>query len=101
MQGSIEAAARWEWMCDILEGKPVSDFAMSYPEIRKLHDLVSETAHKISRHYSFKEDHGVPVCFYKCKCGWESDKLAAYNVHTPTMLERAFFGHLEKAWNIR
>ena len=37
-----EIAARWEWMCDLLEGKTVSEFALSFPEVRQLSDLVQQ-----------------------------------------------------------
>jgi hypothetical protein len=42
MPDAIEAAARWEWMCGILDGERCSDFAESFPEIRQLLDLVDE-----------------------------------------------------------
>jgi len=37
-----EIAARWEWMCDLLEGKAVGEFALSFPEVRQLSDLVQQ-----------------------------------------------------------
>ena len=37
-----EIAARWEWMCDLLDGKEVSDFALSFPEVRELNYLMKE-----------------------------------------------------------
>jgi len=37
-----EIAARWEWMCDLLEGKTVSEFALSFPEVRQLSVLVQQ-----------------------------------------------------------
>ena len=36
----IEIAARWQWMCDLLEGEEVSDFSPSFPEVRKLDDIM-------------------------------------------------------------
>ncbi|MFH1999800.1 MAG: hypothetical protein ABIK28_08970 [Planctomycetota bacterium] len=36
----IMIASRWEWMCNLLEGEEVSDFALSFPEIRKLDDIM-------------------------------------------------------------
>ena len=35
----IEIAARWEAICRILDGEEVSDFMMSYPEVRQVADL--------------------------------------------------------------
>ena len=37
-----EIAARWEWLCDLLEGKAVSEFARSFPEVRQLSDLLQQ-----------------------------------------------------------
>lgn len=39
----IEIASRWQWMCELLEGLEVSDFALSFPEVRKLDDLIRTT----------------------------------------------------------
>lgn len=36
----IEIAARWKWMCDLLDEKEVSDFALSFSEVRKLDDIM-------------------------------------------------------------
>lgn len=36
----IEIASRWEWMRDLLDGKEVSDFALSFPEVQKLDDIM-------------------------------------------------------------
>ena len=38
----IMIAARWEAICDILDGKIPSDFMMSFPEVRKVADLVQQ-----------------------------------------------------------
>jgi len=35
----IEIAARWEAICDILQGGTVSDFMLSFPEVRQIADL--------------------------------------------------------------
>lgn len=35
----IEIASRWQWMCELLDMKEVSDFALSFPEVRKLDDI--------------------------------------------------------------
>lgn len=37
-----ELLARWEWMCCLLDGEEVSDFALSFPEVRKVADLIQE-----------------------------------------------------------
>ena len=37
----IEIAARWEAVCDVLDGEEVSDFMMSFPEVRQVADLVA------------------------------------------------------------
>jgi hypothetical protein len=37
-----EIAARWQWMCDLLDGQEVDEFALSFPEVRKLDDIMSE-----------------------------------------------------------
>ena len=37
----IEIAARWEAVCDVLDGEDVSDFMMSFPEVRQVADLVA------------------------------------------------------------
>ena len=36
----IEIASRWEWMCELLDMKEVSDFALSFPEVRELDDIM-------------------------------------------------------------
>lgn len=36
----IEIASRWESMCDLLDGQKVSDFMLSFPEVRQLADLI-------------------------------------------------------------
>jgi len=36
----IEIAARWEAICDLLDGKEASDFMLAYPEVRQVADLV-------------------------------------------------------------
>uniref|UniRef100_A0A6M3IUT8 Uncharacterized protein n=1 Tax=viral metagenome TaxID=1070528 RepID=A0A6M3IUT8_9ZZZZ len=36
----LELAARLEWMCDLLDMQEVSDFALSFPEVRKLDDIM-------------------------------------------------------------
>jgi hypothetical protein len=38
----VMIAARWEWMCDLLDGQEVSDFALSFPEVRQLADLIEQ-----------------------------------------------------------
>lgn len=38
----IMIAARWEWMCNLLDGQEVSDFALSFPEVRQLADLIAK-----------------------------------------------------------
>ena len=35
-----EIAARWEAICDILEGEAPSDFMLSFPEVRQVAELV-------------------------------------------------------------
>ena len=40
----ILVASRWEAMCELLDGKEVSDFMLSFPEVRKLADFISEGA---------------------------------------------------------
>ena len=47
----IEIAARWEAICNILDGYEVSDFAMSFGEVREVADLKSyyEHSQKIRR----------------------------------------------------
>ena len=37
----IEIAARWEAVCAVLDGEVVSDFMMSFPEVRRVADLVA------------------------------------------------------------
>jgi len=37
----IEIASRWQWICYLLDGKQISDFALSFPEIRKLDDILA------------------------------------------------------------
>lgn len=37
----IMIAARWESICDLLEGKEVDEFMLSFPEVRQVADLVS------------------------------------------------------------
>jgi len=37
----IEIASRWQWICDLLDGKQISDFALSFPEVRKLDDIMT------------------------------------------------------------
>jgi len=34
-------ASRWESMCELLDGKEVSDFMLSFPEVRKLADFIA------------------------------------------------------------
>lgn len=34
-------ASRWEAMLELLDGKEVSDFMLSFPEVRKLADQIS------------------------------------------------------------
>jgi hypothetical protein len=34
-------ASRWEAMCELLDGKEVSDFMLSFPEVRKLADFIA------------------------------------------------------------
>ena len=36
----IFIAARWEAVCDVLDGEEVSDFMMSFPEVRRVRDFV-------------------------------------------------------------
>ena len=36
----IEIAARWEAVCDVLDGEEVSDFMMSFPEVLAVYDLM-------------------------------------------------------------
>lgn len=36
----IMIASRWQWMCELLAGKEVSDFALSFPEVRQLDDIM-------------------------------------------------------------
>ena len=36
----LELAVRLEWMCDLLDMKEVSDFALSFPEVRKLDNIM-------------------------------------------------------------
>jgi len=36
----IEIAARWEAICAILDGENVSDFMLSFPEVRQIADIV-------------------------------------------------------------
>ena len=36
----IEIAARWEAICELLDGKEVSDFMLSFPEVRQVSDMV-------------------------------------------------------------
>ena len=36
----IEIASRWETMCDLLEDRKASDFMLSFPEVRKLQDIL-------------------------------------------------------------
>lgn len=36
----IEIAPRWQWICGLLEGNEVSDFALSFPEVRRIDDLI-------------------------------------------------------------
>jgi hypothetical protein len=37
----IEIAARWEAICNILQGETVSDFMLSFPEVRQVEDLMA------------------------------------------------------------
>jgi hypothetical protein len=37
----VSVASRWEAMCDLLEGEEVSDFMLSFQEVRKLADIIS------------------------------------------------------------
>ena len=43
----IEVASRWESMCDLLDGKEVSDFMLSFPEVRQLADLIQSSQQTI------------------------------------------------------
>ena len=36
----IMIASRWQWMCDLLDMEEVPDFALSFPEVRKLDDIM-------------------------------------------------------------
>ena len=36
----IEISARWEAMCELLNGEEVSDFMLSFPEVRQVSDMV-------------------------------------------------------------
>ena len=36
----IMIASRWQWMCELLDVEKVSDFALSFPEVRKLDDIM-------------------------------------------------------------
>jgi hypothetical protein len=36
----VMIASRWEAICELLEGKEVSDFMLSFPEVRKIADAV-------------------------------------------------------------
>ena len=36
----ISIAARWEAICELLDGKEVSDFMLSFPEVRQVSDMV-------------------------------------------------------------
>ena len=35
-------ATRWEAICDLLDGEEVSEFALSFPEVQKVDDLLTE-----------------------------------------------------------
>ena len=35
-------ATRWEAICDLLDGKEVSEFDLSFPEVRKVADLIED-----------------------------------------------------------
>ena len=37
---SISIAARWEAICALLRGEEVSDFMLSFPEVRQVSDMV-------------------------------------------------------------
>jgi hypothetical protein len=50
----IEIAARWEAICDILDGVEVNDFMLSYPEVRRVLDLW--LASKTNQRRKSKED---------------------------------------------
>ena len=43
----IEIASRWEWICAILDGEEVSDFALSFPEVRQVADLKAYDAWRV------------------------------------------------------
>ena len=36
----VEIAARWEAICELLDGKEVSDFMLSFPEVHQVSDMV-------------------------------------------------------------
>ena len=38
--GLVLVASRWEAMCELLDGKEVSDFMLSFPEVRQVSDMV-------------------------------------------------------------
>jgi hypothetical protein len=36
----VKILSRWEWICQILDGKEVSEFALSFPEVARVKTLV-------------------------------------------------------------
>ena len=70
----ILIAARWEAICDILDGLEVSDYMESFPEVRQVADLyaahqagVESDAEKCPNCVTGKIDQFVK----KCQCGYE------------------------------
>jgi len=48
----IMIGARWEAICDILDGKDVSDFMLSFPEVRQVAEL-----YNLSQKGVLKDEH--------------------------------------------
>jgi hypothetical protein len=45
----IMIAARWEAICNILDGEEPSDFMLSFPEVRQVFDLYNSSQLKTCR----------------------------------------------------
>ena len=51
----VEISARWETICDMLDGYEIPEFMLSFPEVRKVADLVQTL--KIIRDMPHVDEH--------------------------------------------
>jgi len=58
----IAISAKWEAVCNILEGKEVADFLLSFPEVRQVADLYIDSRPAVEDQRRCLCPGGVGIC---------------------------------------